>query len=90
MKRKTWLALSVVPLVAVALPAAACPNCIAAQDSNVQWAFLIASVFMTALPLVLIGSGVFWLWRRATRIAAEEASGVIRLPTAPARPRSVV
>jgi hypothetical protein len=42
---------------------------------------------MNALPLTLIGGGVWWLWRRATRIAAEEEAGVIRLPTANVRPR---
>jgi hypothetical protein len=69
--------------------AGACPNCIAAQDADVQWAFLSATLFLSALPLTLIGGGAWWLWRRATRIAAEEAAGVIRLPTPPARQRSV-
>ncbi len=87
MKRRAAL---VAVVVLAAWPAGACPNCIAAQDTDVQWAFLIGSAFLTALPLSLIGGGVLWLWRRAKRLAAEDAAGVVRLPAPPARPRSAV
>ena len=63
------------------IEALACPSCLAAQDSNVQQAFINSSVFMSVLPLVLVGALVFWLRRRARRFALEEAAGVIRLPT---------
>jgi len=64
--------------------ALACPSCLAAQDSNVQKAFVASSAFMSILPLVLVGALVFWLRRRARRLALEDAAGVIRLPTTPA------
>ena len=74
-------------LLALALPdvAVACDNCLAAQDDAVQAAFAIASVFLSVTPLGMIAGFVWWLRRRAQRIQAEEAAGVIRLPLASAR-----
>jgi hypothetical protein len=67
---------------ALVLPEAAlaCPMCVSAQDEAVQTAFAVASLFMTAMPLGVIGGFVWWLRRRARQLAAEEAAGVIRLP----------
>jgi len=72
---------------ALALPAvaSACDNCLAAQDDAIQAAFAIASVFLSVTPLALIGGFVWWLRRRAQKLQAEEAAGVIRLPLAAAR-----
>jgi hypothetical protein len=73
-------------LVALApLDASACPLCIAAQDKGVQIAYMVASAFMTVLPLALIGGLIFWLRRRAQQLAFEEQAGVLRLPTSGAR-----
>ena len=73
--------------LALALPdvAAACDNCLAAQDDAVQAAFAIASVFLSVTPLGMIAGFVWWLRRRTQKIQAEEAAGVIRLPLASAR-----
>jgi hypothetical protein len=81
------LALLVSALV-LALPgsAFACPFCIAAQSENVQKAFALASLFLSVLPLAMIGALFLWLRRRARQLAAEEAAGVIRLPSPSARP----
>ena len=73
------LGLALVGLMPV--DALACPSWLAAQDSNVQAAFVASSAFMSVLPLALVGGLVFWLRRRARRLALEEAAGVIRLPT---------
>jgi cbb3-type cytochrome oxidase subunit 3 len=74
----------------LALPGAAlaCAMCVSGRDDDVKAAFVIASAFLTLLPLLLIGGGVLWLRRRARRIAAEEAAGVIRLPDPATRRRS--
>ena len=70
--------------LALALPrvAAACAMCTSAQDDAVQLAFAVASLFMTLMPLAVIGGLVFYLRRRAQKLRAEEAAGVIRLPLA--------
>jgi len=78
-----FLALAFV--VVAPLDALACPSCLAAQDSDVQMAFISATAFLTFLPLASIGALVFWLRRRARQLDAEEAAGVIRLPTSPPR-----
>jgi hypothetical protein len=71
----------------ISLPTAvhACDSCLAASNSSVQMAFIMGSIFLSVTPLALVGSAVWWLWRRSKRLAAEEEAGVIRLPTAPAR-----
>jgi cbb3-type cytochrome oxidase subunit 3 len=71
-------------VLALALPglASACDNCLAAQDDAVQASFAIASVFLSVTPLALIGGFVWVLRRRAQKLRAEEAAGVIRLPLA--------
>jgi len=76
------------PALLTPLAASACPLCLAAQDENVQFAYMFASAFMTFLPLVLGGALVYWLRRRARRIEFENAAGVIRLPTPAARPKT--
>ena len=81
-----WLAVSLAAaLVALPSDAWACPSCLAAQDSDVQTAFIIATAFLTFLPLTLLGGLVLWLRRRQRVLDAEEAAGVIRLPSAPPR-----
>ena len=81
-----WWAVTLgVALVALPGTALACPSCLAAQDSDVQTAFIVATAFMTILPLSLIAGLVLWLRRRLRVLEAEDAAGVIRLPTAPPR-----
>jgi hypothetical protein len=52
--------------------------CGGGQDDATQRAFLVGTIFLSVLPLVVIGSVVYVVWRRAKRIAAEEAAGVVR------------
>ena len=52
----------------------ACPVCFSARDENRE-AFLTTAIFMTALPLFMIGGTVAFFWRRAQRLESErEAS----------------
>ena len=63
----TWaLAL---PLAWLPSLARACPVCFAAQDEAQRIALLGTTVFLTALPLLLIGGVIFWL---ATRSAQDD------------------
>lgn len=65
--------------------AAACPVCGGGANDRTQGAFVIGSLLLSILPLALIGGAAWFLVRRARRIAAEEAAGVVRLPERPAR-----
>ena len=51
----------------------ACAVCISARDDGTQLGFLLGTLIMTPLPFLVIGSIVFFLWRR-TRSAALEVS----------------
>jgi len=86
---KLLLALAAV-LAAASLPATAdaCDSCLAATNSAVQWAFMNASIFLSVTPVAIVGAFVWWLRRRAQRLAAEEAQGVIHLQSPPARAAS--
>jgi len=47
--------------------ALACPVCFNAKDDAARVAFLATTVFLTALPLLLIGGAISWLARRAAQ-----------------------
>lgn len=83
--RRTKLLLALALVLALPVDALACPLCIAAQSESVQKAFAYASLFLSVLPLAMIGALFLWLRRRARQLAAEEAAGVIRLPSPPTR-----
>ncbi len=53
----------------------ACAVCFSSSDEN-RLAFSVTTVFLTALPLVMIGSFVFWLRQRVLRLR-----GTLRGPT---------
>ena len=44
--------------------ALACPVCFQAKDEASRIAFLATTVFLTALPLLMIGGVVMWLSKR--------------------------
>ena len=89
MIRRVERALFVLPLLLLApLETSACPLCIAAQDKNVQIAYMIASAFMTFLPLGLIGGLIYALRRRARLLELEREAGVVRLPSADERAKT--
>ncbi len=48
----------------------ACAVCIGNSDEN-RLAFTVTTVFLTALPLVMIGSVVFWLRQRVLRLRGD-------------------
>jgi large-conductance mechanosensitive channel len=74
-----WLIIQV-PRVAVA-----CSVCTAGRDDENAAAFLISTIFMSALPLLAIGSIVFFLVRRIRKFE-EEREAHTRRTAAPARP----
>jgi hypothetical protein len=75
-------------LVAALAPevAQACSVCTGGDDESVSAAFLAGTILLSVLPLAWIGGVAFWLVRRARRLRAEEAAGVIRLPAPRSQP----
>ena len=62
-----------VAFVVAALPsaAAACAACGFGEDQS-RTAYIATTVFMSALPLILIFGFVFWMRKRTKQIQAEE------------------
>jgi hypothetical protein len=48
--------------------ALACPVCFNAKNEAARIAFLATTVFLTALPLFLIGGTITWLAHRAAQV----------------------
>lgn len=54
--------------------ALACPVCFSAKDEAQRQAFFDTTIFLTLLPLALIGGIAYWIFQRSLRLAAEEAA----------------
>lgn len=84
--RPSWRALRalgsglLVSMIVVAPQATlACSVCTAGRDEENQLAFLLSTIFMSALPLLALGTLVFVLWRRMQKLEQErEASRAAR------------
>lgn len=74
-----WISAAV--LVALALPeiASACPMCMAGQGGGTQKAFAIGSLFLSILPLGVIGGAVWYLRRRARALGAATEAPLERI-----------
>ena len=82
----TWSAAPVAALLAAAPGTArACAVCMGGAGDRAETGFLLGSLFLSALPLVLVGAIVLWIRRRARLLTAEAASGSLRSPETPAR-----
>lgn len=70
--------LALVGFVLGALPgvARACPVCFVGQNEENRVAYVVSSVGLTLLPFVVVGSLLYWVWRRAQ--AADAATRVER------------
>ena len=54
----------------IALPrvAAACPVCNANGEEESRVAFILTTIFLSALPVAMIGVGAWYVWRRMSAI----------------------
>lgn len=69
------LALTVSTLVLLAPRlAAACSVCFTGRADETRVAFLVTAGFLTGLPILLVGTLVWWLCRRARQIRDEHES----------------
>lgn len=73
MRRNTLVGIS----SSVLLPAyaLACPVCYTAREAS-RLAFLWTAIFMTLVPLGLIGGMLYWLWRRIKANDAPRSPGL--------------
>lgn len=55
----------------VASAAHACPVCFSAKDEASRQAFFDTTVFLTLLPLAMIGGVIYWIARRSRQLEAE-------------------
>jgi hypothetical protein len=62
--------LAALALMAVPNAAWACSVCYSANEGN-RWAFFTTTVFLSLLPLAMVGGIVYWLWREMAARAAE-------------------
>jgi len=68
-----WVvALALVALALLPEPGFACPVCFDPNDEHRQ-AFLATAIFMTVLPLGMVGGVGIWLRKRLRRLDDEEA-----------------
>lgn len=81
-------------LGAVALPifapaaADACSLCLASSSEATRYAFIWTTGFLSALPLVIIGSLVWFLLRRARELSAVPARAELGIDESPSLSRS--
>jgi hypothetical protein len=57
----------------------ACAVCFSGTDEN-RVAFLVTTGLLTFMPLLIVGSTVTWLWRRARRLELERERRATGLP----------
>jgi hypothetical protein len=51
--------------------ASACAVCFSGKEDDSRVAFIATTAFMTAMPLLLVGGTIYYLYRRSERISAE-------------------
>lgn len=70
-KKHTCALLISTSLVLVPRLAAACAVCFSGRSDEARVAFLATTVLLTGLPLLMIGSVVWWLIRRAREVRGD-------------------
>lgn len=73
MKRAHVLLAAVSGVLASPALALACPVCFSAKNEATRVAFLGTTVFLTALPLFLVGGVALWLAKRMEQAEREHA-----------------
>ncbi len=83
MTRSTFSLAAVISAAIALAPqlAIACAVCFTGRTEETRIAFLATTGFMTAFPILLIGSVVWWLRRRAQQLRDEhEAPKIVDAP----------
>ena len=79
MIKRRWLSVLVLLIVGAPTLGHACAVCFEANDKN-RAAFFATTIFLSALPLGMIGGSYLWLRRRAQELRDNAASdGILPL-----------
>lgn len=70
-RRRLFATLLAAVLTSLPALAAACPSCGVGNGRN-KMAFFVTTIFLSLLPLGLIGAGLFWLSHRGRAFIASE------------------
>jgi len=62
--RRGLLAASTAALLAAPRVAAACSVCMSGREGESQLAFILTTIFMSVLPLGMIGGVILYVWHR--------------------------
>ncbi len=83
------LGLAVVASALLFVPegAQACSVCFSGTDET-RMAFMLTALFMTAAPLIMVGSLAYWIYRRAVQLNRPPQSEAVRELVLPTRHRS--
>ena len=65
--------------------AQACAVCSSGREDDVQFAFIATTVFLSVLPLGMLGGAVWWLRRRLRELEASQARREAGLAAAASR-----
>jgi hypothetical protein len=68
------LGLSFLPLLCTPAIARACPVCFAARDEAERIALLGTTVFLTALPVIMVGGIIYWIAKRSRELDEDQAA----------------
>lgn len=64
------------PILLISAVASACPNCFGSTDKNVLYTYYLSAIFLSIMPLVIIGSILGWLfWHKRRSHRDEQVQG---------------
>jgi hypothetical protein len=70
--KRSFVAMAATAMLLVPNLATACSVCFTGRADETRVAFIVTTGLLTALPVLLIGSVIWWLRRRAQQIHDEQ------------------
>ena len=68
------------------VPALACAVCTTGSDEANRLAFILTTVFLSVLPLLMLGAVLAWLWRSARQLGTDPTTRLHGSPLAREEP----
>ena len=84
---RVWIVIAAAGVLLLPGLGEACPVCFSSQDEN-RTAFIFTTIFMTFLPLTLIGGTLWWLRRRFLKLNEADFASRAQEPQEPPRTSS--